>query len=73
MTGLANRAFGGHEGILRVLVAATVVQTWIVCAGMCGIVLLVAAAHSSALRGFFDVVTALATACVRVALHVLMA
>lgn len=72
MTGLANRAIEGHERTLRVLVAATVLQSWTLCASLCGIVLLVAASQSSALRGFFDVVIALANACVRVALHVLM-
>lgn len=72
MTGIANRALEGHEQTLRVLVAATVLQTWTLCASLCGIVLLVAASQSSTLRGYLDVVTALANACVRIALQLLM-
>lgn len=73
MTGNANRALAGNEWLLRVLVATAVLQTWIVCAGTCGIVLLFAATHSEALRSALGVVSALAEACVRVALHVLTA
>ena len=71
MTGSVNRTLAGTEWILRLLLATTVLQTWIICASMCGVVLLYAATHFDTVHNVLGVVTALAEACVRIALHAL--